>query len=145
MTLIKMDSQIVATHPAMSHLCDVILETLQGFLQAANDVKAFYDEIYTLRKFLDLIDRVFKARLTRMSFEEQHFACVEVLLGRCRSTLSRLYEILSDLQVQVRLVGSQEAAQKIRNVVQDSDVVAVRARVGFFTQTLQMSLQTVKL
>ena len=80
MTLIVMENPPVIGIPANAHLCDVILEALQNFVNTANDIKTFCDELRTLRKFLDLIDRVFKAKLPRMAFEEQHFTSVEVLL-----------------------------------------------------------------
>lgn len=131
--------------PAIAHLCDVILETLRSFVNAANDVKAFCDEVWTLRKFLDLIDRVFKAKLPRMAFEEQHFTSVEVLLAKCRTTLSRLCEILAALQPKVGQADSQDDLKEALRSMQSSEVLALRARIGFYIQTLQMSLQTVKL
>lgn len=140
-----MESPPVVGNPANAHLCDVILATLRGFVNAANDIKAFYGEVQTLRKFLDLIDRVFKARLPRLAFEEQHFTSVEILLDRCRTTLSRLCEILAALGPLVAQIDSQEnLAEAIRNM-QSSEVVALRARIGFYIKTLQMSLQIVKL
>ena len=131
--------------PAIAHLCDVALETLRTFVDAADDIKAFCSELLTLRKFLSLIDRVFKAKLPRMAFEEQHFTSVNVLLDRCRATLSRLCDIFRPLESnsgQARpKIGLQE---ELRNL-QSSEIIALRAKIGFYIQTLQMSLQTVKL
>lgn len=131
--------------PAIAHLCDVILETLRNFVNAANDVKAFCDEVRTLRKFLDLIDRVFKAKLPRMAFEEQHFTSVEVLLAKCRTTLSRLCDILATLRPKVGQADSQDDLKEALRNMESSEMLALRARIGFYIQTLQMSLQTVKL
>lgn len=132
-------------HPAIAHLCDVALETLRTFVDAADDIKAFCSELLTLRKFLSLIDRVFKARLPRMAFEEQHFTSVNVLLDRCRATLSRLCEILTPLESNggqpCPKLGEQEG---LRNM-QGSEMIALRAKIDFYIQTLQMSLQTVNL
>ena len=131
--------------PANAHLCDVILEALQNFVNTANDIKTFCDELRTLRKFLDLIDRVFKAKLPRMAFEEQHFTSVEVLLDRCRTTLSQLCEIVAALEPRLRQVSAQNGLKEALKIMQSSDVTVLRARIGFYIQTLQMSLQTVKL
>ena len=131
--------------PANAHLCDVILEALQNFVNTANDIKTFCDELRTLRKFLDLIDRVFKAKLPRMAFEEQHFTSVEVLLDRCRTTLSQLCEIVAALEPRLRQVSAQNSLKEALKIMQSSDVTVLRARIGFYIQTLQMSLQTVKL
>lgn len=132
-------------NPAIAHLCDVILEALRSFIDAASDIKAFCGEVRTLRKFLDLIDRVFKAKLPRIAFEEQHFASVEVLLDRCRTTLSRLCEILAALGPRLCQADSQHGLQEILKDMQSSEILALRARIGFYIQTMQMSLQTVKL
>lgn len=132
-------------NPAIAHLCDVILETLRTFANDANDIEAFCDEVQTLRKFLLLVDRVFKAKLHRMAFEEQHFTSVEVLLDRCRTTLSRLCEILETLGPSIRQADSQDGLEEAIRNMQVSEVIALRARIGFYTQTLKMSLQTVKL
>ena len=145
MTLIEMESLPAVNDPAIVHLCDMILETMRSFVNAANEIKAFCGEVLTLRKFLDLIDRVFKAKLPRMAFEEQHFNSVEVLLDRCRTTLSRLALVLASSGPKPRQAGSPESLQETLRVMQSSEVVALRARIGFYTQTLQMSLQTVKL
>ena len=141
MTLILMDTPPVIGNPTNAHLCDVLLEALQTFVNNADDIKAFCDELRTLRKFLDLIDRVFKAKPPRMAFEEKHFTSMEVLLGRCRATLSQLYEILAALEPKFHQATIQEALRILQNPI----VVVLRARIGFYIQTLQMSLQTVKL
>ena len=140
-----MEPQKELNRPAIAHLCDVLLEKLRNFANADNGIQAFCGEVRTLRKFLDLIDRVFKANLARMAFEEQHFTSVEILLNRCRTTLSRLSEILTPSGPRAREVGSQDGLQETLEVMQSSEVVALRARIGFYIQTLQMSLQTVKL
>ena len=102
----------------------------------------FGEEIRMLRKFLDLMNRVFKARLPRMAFEEQHFNCVEVLLERCRTTLLRLSQILAASRPATRQVASQGGPLQDLDF---SEIAVLRARIKFYTQTLQMSLQTVKL
>ena len=140
-----MNSSPVVGNPAIAHLCDEILGMLRRFVNAANDIKAFCGEVRMLRKFLDLIDRVFKARLPRLAFEEQHFTSVEVLLNRCRTTLSRLCEIFAALGLIVSRADSRESLEKALRSMQSSEVMELRARIGFYIQTLQMSLQTVKL
>lgn len=145
MTLIVMEPTQLVSNPTVAHLCDVILETLRRFVNAAMDIKAFCSEVQTLRKFLDLIDRVFKAKLPRMAFEEQHFTSVEVLLERCRSTLSRLCEIFTALRPGSSQTGSPDGLEEVLRNMQSSEMMALRARIGFYVQTLQMSLQTVKL
>ena len=136
-----MESTSLVNTPAAVHLCDVLLERLRGFETSASNNDAFCDEVRTLRKFLDLIDRVFKAKLSRMPFEEQHFTSVEVLLGRCRNTLSRLTAIFA-------ACGSNQSGAESRETIGmlgDSEVLALRASLGFYTLIFQMSLQTVKL
>ncbi len=145
MNPITMESQPAIGNPAIVQLCDTVLETLRVYLNAANDIKVFSGEVRTLRKFLDLIDRVFKARLQRMPFEEQHLTCVEVLLDRCRTTLSRLSKALLGSRSNDREIGSPEGLREVLSIMQGSEVIALRARISFFTQTLQMSLQTLKL
>ena len=145
LTPIKMEAQKELSRPAIAHLCDVLLEKLRNFADADNEIQAFGGEVRTLRKFLDLIDRVFKAKLARMAFEEQHFTSVEILLNRCRTTLSRLSEILAPSGPRAQDAGSQDGLQETLKVMQSSEVVALRARIGFYIKTLQMSLQTVKL
>lgn len=145
MTLVRMESQSVLGSPAIAPLCDVILETLRGLENADHDIKAFSAEVGTLRKFLDLIDRVFKAKLPRMAFEEQHFTIVEVLLGRCHKTLSRLCEILAALGPRLRQADSHDSLEEVLRNMQSSEIIALRARIGFYIKTLQMSLQIVKL
>ena len=132
-------------HPAIAHLCDVALETLRAFVDAADDIKAFCSELLTLRKFLSLIDRVFKARLPRMTFEEQHFTSVNVLLDRCRATLSRLCEILTPLEANGGQPRPRLGEQEVLRNMQGSEIIALRAKIDFYVQTLQMSLQTVNL
>lgn len=140
-----MDTPPVIGNPTNAHLCDVLLEALQNFINTAGDTKAFCDELRTLRKFLDLIDRVFKAKPPRMAFEEQHFTSVEVLLDRCRATLSRLCEIFTALGPRFRRATTQDSIGEALRILQSPDVMVLRARIGFYIQTLQMSLQTVKL
>lgn len=132
-------------NPANALLCDVILEALRTFVNTANDIKAFCDELRTLRKFLDLIDRVFKAKPPRMAFEEQHYTSVEVLLDRCQTTLSRLCEIFAAIEPKIGQATSQDSLEEALRDLQSSEVIALRARISFYIQTLQMSLQTVKL
>ena len=132
-------------NPANALLCDVILEAVQTFVNTANDFKAFSDELRSLRKFLDLIDRVFKAKPPRMAFEEQHYTSVEVLLDRCRTTLSRLCEIFAAIEPRIGQATSQDSLEEALRNLQSSEVIALRARISFYIQTLQMSLQTVKL
>ena len=140
-----MDSPPVVGNPAIAHLCDVILETLRHVTNPTNEITAFCNELQMLRKFLDLIDRVFKAKLSRMAFEEQHFTSVEVLLDRCRTSLSQLCEIFAALGRNRRQVGWQNCLQDVQKILQTSEVFALRARIGVYIQTLQMSLQTVNL
>ena len=135
----------VVGNPAVAHLCDVILETLRRFTNAANDIEAFCGEVQTLRKFLDLVDRVFKAKSPRMAFEEQHFTSVSVLLDRCRTTISQLCDIVVALESRLRQVNPQDRLQEVLSILRSLEVLALRARIDFYIQTLQMSLQTVKL
>lgn len=144
LSLIKMESQSIVNRPAIAQLCDVLLEKLRGLAHTTSERDAFCAEVCTLRKFLDLIDRVFKAKLPRMPFEEQHFASVEVLLDKCRTTLLRLSAIFAASGTKSREITSQDS-QETLGVMQSSEVLALRARIGLYTQTLQMSLQTVKL
>ena len=140
-----MESPTVVDRPALAHLCDVALESLRTFVEAADDIKAFCSELLTLRKFLSLIDRVFKARLPRMSFEEQHFTSLNVLLERCRATLSRLCEIFTPLESNGGQARPKPGVQEALRNMQDSETIVLRAKIDFYIQTLQMSLQTVKL
>ena len=145
MTLIGMESPPVVDRPALAHLCDVALESLRTFVEAADDIKAFCSELRTLRKFLSLIDRVFKARLPRMSFEEQHFTSLSVLLDRCRATLSRLCEIFTPFESNGGQARPKLGVHEALKNMQSSEIIALRAKIDFYVQTLQMSLQTVKL
>lgn len=145
MTLIKMDSQSLVGSPAIAHPCELILELLRNFVNAAGGIKAFCTEVGTLQKFLDLIDRVFKAKLPRIAFEEQHFTTVQVLLDRCHTTLSRLCEILAASRLSPDESDSQAGLERLLRNMQSSEMIALRARIGFYIQILQMSLQTVNL
>ena len=140
-----MESRSIVSTPSIVHLCDELLEILRDFKNPANEIDAFCEEVRTLRKFLDLIDRVFKARLSRMAFEEQHFTSVEALLGRCRATLSRLSSILAASGSSTLEAESHKSLEQTNNVIQDPEVLALRVRIGFYILILQMSLQTVKL
>ena len=146
MTLKIMDSPPpnVGT-PAIAHLCDVILETLRSFGHAAVDFTAFRGEVQTLRKFLDLIERIRLSNEPRTPFEEEHFSDVEILLERCRGTLQRLCEILAEMRVRYQRAAPQDALQQALRSLQNPETVALRGRIGFYIQSLQMSLQTVKL
>ena len=135
----------VVGNPTVAHLCDVILETLRSLGNAAADFTAFRGEVRTLRKFLDLIERIRSANAPRTPFEAEHFSDVETLLERCRATLSRLCEILADLKARYHKAAPQDALQQALRCMQNLETVALRARINFYIQCLQMSLQTVKL
>ena len=141
----KMESSSLASTPAAVHLCDALLERLRDFATYGNRSGAFCDEVCTLRKFLDLIDRVFKAKLSRMPIEEQHFASVDVLLDRCRTTLSRLIAIFAASDSTHSGAESLNTVQEPIGILEDSNVLVLRASLGFYILILQMSLQTVKL
>lgn len=145
MTLKIMDPPPVVGKPAIARLCDVVLETLRDFGNAANDVTVFRSEVQTLRKFLDLIEKIIRANQARMAFEEEHFGDVNVLLDRCRASLTRLCEIFADFRVKYQKAAPQRALQEVLRDMQSREILALRARVGFYVQSLQMSLQTVKL
>ena len=145
MTLKIMEPPPVPGNPAIAHSCDVILEMLRSFGNAAADFTAFRGEIQTLRKFLDLIERIRGANAPRTPFEEEHFSDVAALLERCRSTLSRLCDILADLKAKYQRAAPHDALQQALQSMQTPETIALRARLGFYIQTLQMSLQTVKL
>lgn len=145
MTLKIMDSPPVVGNPAIAHLCDVILETLRSFGNAAADFTAFRGEVQTLRKFLDLIERIRTANEPRTPFEEEHCSDLETLLERCRGTLARLCEILAELKARYHRAAPQDALQQALRSMQNPETVALRGRIGFYIQSLQMSLQTVKL
>ena len=140
-----MESNSLNSAPAAVRLCDVLLETLRGFASPPNKNDAFCEEVRTLRKFLDLIDRVFKAKLSRMPFEEQHFTSVEVLLGRCRTTISRITAILAGSGSNLGGAESPKNMRETMGILEDSEVLVLRASLGFYILIFQMSLQTVKL
>ena len=140
-----MESPPVVGRPAMAHLCNVAHETLCTYVDAADEIKTLCIDLLTLQKLLSLIDRVFKARLPRMPFEEQHFTSVNVLLDRCRATLSRLCEIFTPLESNGGQARSKLGVQEALKNMRSSETIALRAKVDFYIQTLQMSLQTVKL
>ncbi len=146
MTLNIMDTPPPAVgNPAIAHLCDVILETLRGFGNAAEDVKAFRNEVQTLRKFLDLIKKILRANQDRMAFEEEHFGDVKVLLDRCHASLSRLCAIFANLRAKYDQTAPQNALLETVRDMRSQEILALRARLGFYVQSLQMSLQTVRL
>ncbi|KAL6720887.1 hypothetical protein ACLMJK_002812 [Lecanora helva] len=140
-----MDPPPTVGDPAVAHLCDVILDTLRVFGNAAADFIAFRGEVQTLRKFLDLIERIRQANAPRTPFEDEHFSDLEALLGRCRETLSRLCEILSDIKARYHKAAPQDALQQTLRSLQNSETAALRARIGFYVQCLQMSLHVVRL
>ncbi len=140
-----MEPPSVVGSSAIARSCDVILEMLRSFGNAAADFTAFRGEVQTLRKFLDLIERIRGANASRTPFEEEHFSDLEALLERCRSTLSRLCEILADLKANYQRAAPQDALQQALKTMQNPETAALRARLGFYIQSLQMSLQTIKL
>ena len=145
MTFIVMEYPPDFRKLTLVHLCDFILERLHIFAKATSDIEIFCDEVRTLERFLDLIDRIFKAKSSRLPFEEQHYSSVEDLLGRCRTTLSRLCIIFASIRSRQYQAESQDRLEEILRLAQSSEVVALRGKVDFYIQTLQMSLQTVKL
>ena len=140
-----MESNTLVSTPAAVQLCDVLLERLRASANPANKNDTFCEEVRTLRKFLDLIDRVFKAKLSRMPFEEQHFTSVEVLLGRCRTTLSQLIAIFAASESNLSEAESPKDSQETIGILDNSEVSALTASLGFYILIFQMSLQTVKL
>ena len=140
-----MESHSLVSTPAAVHLCDVLLERLRAFANSSNKDDAFCEEVRTLRKFLDLIDRVFKAKLSRMPFEEQHFTSVEVLLDRCRTTLTRLIAIFAASGSNLSGAASPKDLRETIRILEDSEVSTLRESLGFYILIFQMSLQTVKL
>lgn len=131
--------------PTIAYLCDVVLETLWSFGDATADIEAFRGEVHTLRRFADLIQRIRKANAPRTAFEDEHFSDVEVLLDRCRVTLERLCNILTALKARYQTAAPQHALQNALVELQQPEVLALRARMAFYIQSFQMSLQTVKL
>ena len=135
--------------PRIAHLCDVVLENLRSLadpsVSADDAVKAFRNEIQTFRKFLDLIERVRRANAPRMAFEEDHINDIKALLDRCRATLSRLCELLAAMRGKNYEAASPDPSRELRWNLNTPEISALRTRMGFYTQTLQMSLQTVKL
>lgn len=140
-----MDQPPLIGNPAIAHLCDVILETLRSFGNATADINAFRVEVQTLRKFLDLIERIRKANAPRTAFEAEHFSDVEVLLDRCRATLSRLCAVLAELRARYQKAAPQDTLQEALLELQNQETLVLRTRLGFYIQSFQMSLQTVKL
>lgn len=140
-----MSTPPAVVNPAITHLCDVILETLRSFGNAAADFTAFRGEVQTLRRFLDLIERIRRANAPRTPFEEEHFSDMEALLERCRDTLARLCDILANLKAKYHRAAPQDALQQALRSMQNSETVALRARIGLYVQSLQMSLHVVKL
>lgn len=145
MTLKVMNQPPSVGDPAIAHLCDVILETLRSFGNVAADINAFRSEVQTLRRFLDLIDRIRKANAPRTAFEDEHFSDIDVLLEHCRLTLSRLCEILPELRARYQKAAPHDALQEALVELQKAENLALRAKIGFYVQSFQMSLQTVKL
>ena len=135
--------------PRIAHLCDVVLENLRSLADtsvgADDAVKAFRNEIQTFRKFLDLIERVRRANTPKMAFEEDHINDIKALLDRCRATLSRLCELLAAMRGKNYEAASSDPSRELRRDLNAPEISALRTRMGFYTQTLQMSLQTVKL
>ena len=135
--------------PRIAHLCDVVLENLRRLAEeseyADNAVKAFRSEIRDFRKFLDLIERVRRASPARMAFEEEHFHDVQVVLDRCRGTLSRFCELLAAMGKRTDEAASPNLSRELSWDLNAPEMSALRTRISFYTQTLEMSLQTVKL
>ena len=140
-----MEVQAFVSKAPVVHLCDVLLERLEDYVNASHDIKAFADEIRTLQKFLDLIDRVFKAKSPRMAFEEQHFTSVEILMNRCQETLRELAESFAVSEPEDRQNRREKYLQETLLMVQTPQIMALRTRISFYIKSLQMSLQTVKL
>ena len=135
--------------PRIAHLCDVVLDHLRRFgetsVGADDTVKAFRSEIQIFRRFLDLIERIRRANPPRMPFEEEHSNDVKNILDRCRGTLSRLCELLADVTAKKPETAPSGSSRELLWNMKEPEIVALRTRIGFYTQTLEMSLQTVKL
>ena len=135
---------------SIAHLCDIVIETLRRFAEttgsAGDAVEAFRSEVQTLRKFLDLIERVHRAKPPRLRFEEEHWRDVKVLLERCRRTLSRLCKLLANMEAEDQQAAVQDQTRGSRPLDMEIPALsALRAHISFYTHTLQMSLQTVNL
>ena len=140
---------VLGSTTSIAHLCDVVIETIRRFAEssksASDAVAAFRNEVQTLRRFLDLIERVHRAKPPRLGFEEEHWKDVKVLLARCRRTLSRLCKLLANLEAEDHEAARENLSRESQFDLQIPSVSALRAHIIFYTKTLQMSLQTVNL
>lgn len=132
-----------------TQLCDIVLETLNRFSDRSRShtetsIHTFISEIQDLRKFLDLIERVRRAKSLRLPFEEDHWAAIRVLLERCRRTLSRLCKFLAGLEAEERKAGLNGMGKGGWDM-DVPEIQTLRGQCGFYVQTLQMSLKTVNL
>lgn len=140
----------VSSVPAsLAQACDVVIEKLNPLAGAQDEQTAreeFRNEVLTLRKFIDLIERVWRAKPPRLGFEQEHWECVLELLGRCQGTLERLCGCLKEER---RLSKRKPVATgKDRGVgfdLGEGTIGVLRGQIGLFTRVLQMSLQTINL
>lgn len=141
------------------YLCDDIISTLQrtsnlptNYLQALiNDIDTFIKEIQTLRKFLDLIDRVRKANAQQQKpssgFEEEHLSDLEVLRGRCWGCLERLSEIIQGARREGEDGGKEGEGgndEGMGNGKRD-EIGALRGEIEICVLGFQMGLLVVRL
>jgi len=179
-------SNVRASTPAsIAHSCDIVIEALgrQLALQSQStadtphpttttgnynsktqhQTSLFRSEILQLRKFLALIERVRRAKPSRLEFEEDFWQTVLCMLRRCCDCLARLCGVLADLEAwsvgrgahhrgdplprpptQASRTRSPHAPTRL-SFESTSEMGRLRGDVGVYTQALKMSLQTVHL
>lgn len=169
-------SGAVGTPASIAHSCDIVIEALdrQAQLQfqsqgdapssatpaaaaqnpspeaiaAATEASSFRDEVQTLRKYLSLIERVRRAKTTRLEFEEDFWQTVLVVLRRCCDCLARLCGMLADFEAELLLrskVSKEVKAKAEGRGWVELAMEEMRGEVGLHKDVLKMSLQVVHL
>ncbi len=134
------------TTTSLANFSDIVLETLKRFSSTPTSaVSAFSTEIATLRKFLDLVERVRRAKLSRVEFEENHWRDVNALLERCRGTFGRLFGLLADLEAGDPEAPADAVERGSRWNERVGEMEILRGHVVLYTRTLQATLQTINL
>ena len=128
-------------------LCAQVKGILEEYTQsygnpAESDGEPFRLEIQTLYTYLGLFERLRSAQTHRSERERTHLRDVNQLLHRCHETLRSVHESLLELREQAsRIDGEEEEAWDFQGL----PFRAPRAHISYYTRTLEMSLQSIRL
>ncbi|MCJ1402164.1 hypothetical protein MMC11_005383 [Xylographa trunciseda] len=143
----------VASVAQIATTCAKAVQAVARFVSDSRNVDStlidFHNEIIVLSTTLDMIEKAeltLKAEHQQTDFEHEHWSYIGILRQRCRGTLLQLYEVLSKVDPAPKTTTfARRQVTQARLDFRLPTISALRAHLGFYKQTLQMSLQTITL